>query len=84
MYFMGAKTTTVKKGKIKIEYDDRSAELKVYHVIEYKGKYYLYEQNYKKFIDVIAKTAFRSEEEEKNFLKELNLPVEAPKRNLFL
>ena len=84
MYFMGAKTTTVKKGKIKIEYDDRSAELKVYHVIEYKGKYYLYEKNYKKFIDVIAKTAFRSEEEEKNFLKELNLPVEAPKRNLFL
>lgn len=56
----------------------------MYHVIEYKGKYYLYEKNYKKFIDVIAKTAFRSEEEEKNFLKELNLPVEAPKRNLFL
>lgn len=53
-------------------------------MIEYKEKYYLYEKNYKKFIDVIAKTAFRSKEEEKNFLKELNLPVESPKRNLFL
>ena len=43
----------------------------MYHVIEYKEKYYLYEKNYKKFIDVIAKTAFRSKEEEKNFFKRI-------------